>query len=292
MVSDRNAPCLHKRRLLWEIHVSQGSDRSTLLFLKPHAWEGPSCSQPLTQCTPGHRKETLGQTLKYEKIPPQVKQQPNHIQFQSSFKFQVVTVFPHHSPVCSGALLLEAPGKSQASPPGSLLLKACPLHAFILPSALAPPRGHGFAVLLSQSPAQGPLLQHLIPARQCHSGHLNLNSRGHLLHRQLPRRDSHALPALTPLTKILLLISQFPLNGGDENKDLLLFGMEGKKKAYIPTVLNHYFIFPLQCISGNLVGGKRQVPSMPSSPEMCCFFSMFDFPSQPRHPPRHPCWKS
>lgn len=114
-----------------------------------------------------------------------------------------------------------------------------------------------------------PSPQHLIPARQCHSGHLNLDSRGHLLRRQLPWRDSHALPAWTPLTKILLLISQFPLKGGDENKNLLLFGMEGKKKAYIPTVLNHYFIFPLQCISGNLVGGKRQVPSMPSSPEMC-----------------------
>lgn len=170
-------------------------------------------------------------------------------------------MFPRHSPVSCLALLLDAAEKSRAGILSSLLLEDHPLHSFILQSH---PEARGFSPFLLQFQTQGPTSPAPAPPNVLCMEILSLMAIPimvfiHQIPGQPPCMVSHSLYAWKPRPKTLMFTSQSSLNGGGENKNEFLFWDGGQKRATISTVVFHDF--PSDCISGNFVGGKRQLPS-------------------------------
>lgn len=104
------------------------------------------------------------------------------------------------------------------------------------------------------------------PSFQCHLC-AHLESHGRLLSWSPYKRskDSCHWPFLTTFMLYSLVLKSccsfpsIPWMVVVKIKICFRFRMEGWKQAYIPTVLTHSF--PLDCISGNPVGGEKQLPS-------------------------------
>lgn len=105
------------------------------------------------------------------------------------------------------------------------------------------------------------------------------------IHRQLLMTVSHSLYTLKPPTKVLLLISQVPLNGSGENKNFgfVLGGQEKGICNYSPEPL-----FPTRFYFWKFHGWKDAATFHVSPPLICiaCILSSFS-PISTIYPPSH-----